>query len=191
MLAVLTVNSDLDNTISGDGLTTLREAVAASNFDLDTDTISFDLSLFRLSGDPTKATITFTEPADSQSALIITDDVIIEAPTGYELEVSAASLSRRVFEIDDGSSTTSIDVTLRNLAITNGTVINTDGGGTLEDLDLAFLQFGLDLNLVAQPAPSHHASSALLAVRSSQRTELTRVKLVWPMQRLGASALPT
>lgn len=45
MLATFTVNSVLDNTTSGDGLTTLREAVNAANQLDDADEIVFHSSL--------------------------------------------------------------------------------------------------------------------------------------------------
>ena len=46
LLAVLTVTTPLDNTIGGDGLLTLREAVDAANFAPDHDTIIFDPAVF-------------------------------------------------------------------------------------------------------------------------------------------------
>ena len=60
LLAVLTVNSPLDNTTSGNGLVTLREAIVAANADGTTDlgqqgsgadTIEFDAGVFRVASD--------------------------------------------------------------------------------------------------------------------------------------------
>jgi len=46
MLAVFMVNSDLDNTIGGNGLLTFREAVNAANQDNLPDQIVFDETVF-------------------------------------------------------------------------------------------------------------------------------------------------
>ncbi len=111
MLATLTVNSlseNIDLVPNNNGELTLREAIQYVNVDalaepLDiesngvvhidgipglpgvVDKIVFDPALFA-SGDPTKATIELLhedEPASS-TALVISNDVIIEAPEGYE-----------------------------------------------------------------------------------------------------------
>jgi hypothetical protein len=63
MLAVLTVNSLLDNTTGGDGLTTLREAVIASN-----NTAGADQIVFSVSGtiNVTAGQLTLTDPVTVQ-----------------------------------------------------------------------------------------------------------------------------
>ncbi len=134
MLATLTVSVDYDGLIdTDDGTLTLREAIAYVNGDAQpelpdlsqidlteafgtNDKIVFDPSLF-VSGDPTKAKIELMHAETSSSALVISNDVIIEAPDGYEVEIAwAGSDDRRVFEIPNFNVTTG--VTLRNLAVT-------------------------------------------------------------------------
>ena len=104
LLAVLTVNSPLDNTIGGDGFLTLREAVYAANADDLPDTIDFSSSLFQ-NGD---VTITLTDP---NGELWVTDDLTIEGPeTGktlgdpevYDLTISGDNTSR-IFYVDHTS----------------------------------------------------------------------------------------
>src|SRR5687768_1886807 len=81
--ATLTVNSLSDNTTSGDGLVTLREAVAAANADTATDlgqsgsgadTIVFDASL---AGGTIALSITGNSTF-GPSALAVTSDITID-----------------------------------------------------------------------------------------------------------------
>ena len=45
MLAIVTVDTELDVVDAGDGLTSLREAISAANGMMDSDVIEFDSSL--------------------------------------------------------------------------------------------------------------------------------------------------
>src|SRR5262245_15449185 len=86
--ATLTVNSFADNTTSGDGLVTLREAIIASETktkdDLNqtgtgNDTITFDSSL---AGQTITLTLADSNKAFGPTALVITDTLAIDGPAG-------------------------------------------------------------------------------------------------------------
>lgn len=122
VLAVLTVNSLLDNTTGGDGLVTLREAIIASNTDtitdlgetgLDADTIAFAPGV--------TGTITL-----GGTQLSITDAVTINGPGLGNLSISGNALSR-IFNITEEVG----DVSLSGMTLTNGNPGVGNGGGAI------------------------------------------------------------
>ena len=127
LLAVLTVNSPLDNTLSGDNLVTLREAIGAANSDTTTDlghtgsgpdVIEFDASVF---GTPRTITLTFGE-------LPVTDSLTVQGTGATNLTISGNNASR-IFYLDDGSDTNHLAVELLGMTLTSGHV--TDEGGAI------------------------------------------------------------
>jgi hypothetical protein len=130
--ATLTVNSAADNTTPGDGLVTLREAIAAANADGTTDlgqtgsgadTIVFDPSL-------AGATIQLSISGNSTfgpSALAITSDVTIDGAAAALLTISrSVAVPRlRLFYVAGGGT-----LRLRNITLANGVAKGFDGGDT-------------------------------------------------------------
>ncbi|MEO1521921.1 MAG: DUF4347 domain-containing protein, partial [Cyanobacteria bacterium J06633_2] len=116
-LGTLTVNSLDDNTNSGDGFVTLREAIAAANTDTTTDlgdqASGFDTIIFDASLSDGRINLNLGE-------LLINSDVSIDGSTAPGLVISGNSLSR-VFNIVDG------DTTLDSLTISDG--LDTNGAG--------------------------------------------------------------
>ncbi len=127
LLAVLTVNSALDNTIGGDGLITLREALDAANQSPGPDTIEFDSSL-------NGGTILLT-----QDELSITESLTIDASmlsNGIAIDAGgnglAAGYTSRIFNITDlTSGTAPPEVTLIGLTLTGGDVAS-EGGANVD-----------------------------------------------------------
>lgn len=122
MLAVLTVNSGLDNVTGGDGLVTLREAIIASNTDAITDlgeTGSGADTIQFAGGVVGTITLGGTE-------LQITESVTIDGPGAANLTISAAGLSR-IFNITNDVG----DATIKDLTLTGGNVAAGFGGGAI------------------------------------------------------------
>ena len=126
LLAVLTVNSALDNVTAGDGLVTLREAIIAANTNAMTDlgqtgsgadTIEFDAAAFAT---PKTIPLTFGE-------LILTEPLTINGPGRDVLTIDARQTSR-IFNI----TATSGDFTIRGLTLTGGKA--SDVGGAVRNL---------------------------------------------------------
>jgi hypothetical protein len=137
MLAVATVTT-LDDTIDFTyGVTSLREAIFATNTLAGADTIEFAPAL--TAGGP--ATILLT-----QGELAITDSLTINGPGANLLTIDASGNDAtpdsslidddttndgdgsRTFNISDGNSATQIDVTIEGLTITGGDVLQHGGG---------------------------------------------------------------
>jgi hypothetical protein len=114
VFATITVNSNADNTIAGDGLVTLREAIITANDNSTVDTIVFHPSL-------ANSTITL-----NGSQLVITSALTING-LGTNITVSGNDNSR-VFLIDDNTND-QINVTLQGLTIQDGRVENEEDGG--------------------------------------------------------------
>ena len=132
MLAPIMVTSNADNTISGDGLVTLREAIASANQLDGPDTITFDPAVFN-----TPKTIQLT-----QGQLHISDSLQIEGLGPNRLTVKADDPDGVAGNFDDpssrdghriflirrsptvliGDNTTEIDVTISGLTLTGGEV---------------------------------------------------------------------
>jgi hypothetical protein len=98
VLAVLTVNSVLDNSTPGDGLLTLREAVAAANMNGTPDTIVFAASL---SGPINLSTI--ADSTFGPSALLISSPITIRGnASGITLRPDATT-EMRLFRVAAGA----------------------------------------------------------------------------------------
>ncbi len=99
MLAVLTVNSSLDNTIGGDGLLTLREAVDAANQDAIPDIINFDASIL---GDTSTITLTNGQLEITEGLTIIGPGKGLGDTAVFDLTISGNN-SSRIFDVDSTS----------------------------------------------------------------------------------------
>jgi CSLREA domain-containing protein len=127
----LVVNSLADNT-DLDGVVTLREAILAANTNTTVgdavhdgsggiDTITFDPAVFA-----TPQTITLT-----LGELPITDSVMITGPAAA-LTISGNNLSR-IFNVDDGNNTSTIDVQIAGLTLTEG--LSSGSGGAITNAE--------------------------------------------------------
>ena len=108
-MALIIVNSALDNTIANDGFTTLREAVIAANADGFADSITFDASL-------QGSTIALS------GQLIITSDVTIDGDTNGDnrADITLDGVGQRILKIQGNLGGASPDVDLKSLTLTNG-----------------------------------------------------------------------
>ncbi|CAN5448328.1 hypothetical protein BH11PLA2_BH11PLA2_40180 [soil metagenome] len=97
------------------GVGSLRDAVALANVDPSPDTIIFS-SLFN-----TPQTITLTT-----GQMLITKSVTIDGPGANLLSINAGNASRH-FYIDDGNKANSIDVTIKEMKLYNGSVTGVSG----------------------------------------------------------------
>lgn len=137
MLTVYTIDSlddDLANYATPDGLLTLREAIDAANTNAqvgdaapgsidEADAIHFDPALFSDGGNPTPRTITL-----DGAQLTIADDLRIEGP-GEDLLALDGDQRSRIFAVNAGASGE-----LSELTITGGRVGGrTSGGGVLSE----------------------------------------------------------
>ena len=129
MLAVVTVDTNLDTVDFNDGVTSLREALFATNLIGGDDTIDFDAAL-----DGQTILLTAGE-------LAITDALTIDASSlasGLTIDASGNDPTpdqnnddgSRVLNIDNGNSANDIDVILSGLTLTGGDVLG-DGGAIL------------------------------------------------------------
>ena len=136
LLATLTVNSDLDNTIVDDGLVTLREAIIAANTDATTDlghtgsvadTIEFESTIFGL-----QKTIVL-----AGTQLTISSDLTINGPGADMLTIHGGGTSR-VFAVNDGDRDTLATVSLNGMTISGGSLSGSGGGiFTRENLSIS------------------------------------------------------
>ena len=140
-MALIIVNSALDNTIAGDGFTTLREAVLEANADAAGDTIVFDASL-------QGSTITL-----SSGQLIINNDVSIDGDTNGDnkADITIDGGGQRILKIVESNFLGAYtDVDLKSLTLSNGVATQAGGGddggaiyvgnnvGSLDVLDTTF-----------------------------------------------------
>jgi hypothetical protein len=119
MLAAFTVNSLLDSMNATDGVTTLREALAAASQNPGADTIQFAPSLTALGS----ATIGLTYDGNSDGfpdQLVIDSDVTVEGPGANLLSISGDNLTRVLFE------NSGVTAAISGLTIKDG---NADAGG--------------------------------------------------------------
>ena len=131
LLAVLTVNSNLDNLTAGDQLVTLREAIIAANTNTATDlgqtgsgpdTIQFAWPVF---GGTIDATIALT-----MGELVLTEAVKIDGPGDDLLTIDAQEMSR-VFNITAPLG----DFTIDGLTLINGKTTGAlNGGGAIRSV---------------------------------------------------------
>jgi predicted outer membrane repeat protein len=137
LLAVVSVDT-LDDTVNfGDGVTSLREAIFATNLVGGLDTIQFSAAL--TAGGP--ATILLT-----QGELAITDSLTINGPGASLLTIDASGTDptphstlddasflndfdgSRVLRVDDGNDLVQIDVSIDGLTMAGGDVLGPGGG---------------------------------------------------------------
>ena len=111
-------------TNTGDaGAGSLRAAVAQANAAAGADTINFTVT----------GTITLTS-----GEISVIDSVTIDGPGAASLTISGNDASR-VFNIDDYSSATNLDVTIEGLTITDGAATNQSGGAILSAENLTII----------------------------------------------------
>jgi hypothetical protein len=125
LLATVTVNTELDTVDFNDNITSLREAIFATNLVDGPDTINFDF------GHDGPATIRLTH-----GELAITDHLTIEGPGPELLTIDASGNDptpelnngdgTRVLNIDDGDPAVLIDVNVSSVTLTGG---DTSGPG--------------------------------------------------------------
>lgn len=134
LLAALTVNSTLDNIIAGDSLVTLREAIIAANTDTATDsgqlangadTIEFDPAVF---GSPQTITLALGQ-------LSITSSLAIHGTGAANLTIDGNQASR-IFNVDDGISTTHQSVEIAGMTLTGGKMASIQQGGAISSLEI-------------------------------------------------------
>jgi Ca2+-binding RTX toxin-like protein len=111
-----TVTSTADTVNPDDGVLTLREVIDLANQNLGADVINFDL----LTG-PQTITLTSGE-------LKITDSLTIKGLGANQLTISGNNTSR-IFNVDDGSDSTRIEVAIEDLTIARGRADGGSGGG--------------------------------------------------------------
>lgn len=162
LLGTITVNSLDDNTDSGDGVVTLREAIATANADTTTDlgdqASGFDTIVFDESLSDGIISLTLGE-------LLINSSVMIDGSTAPGLIISG-NLSSRVFHITGGTST------LDSLTISEGAA--TDGAGIrVENAGLTLQNSLLTEHTDAGSGGAIYASDAILMVTNTTITENT------------------
>jgi Ca2+-binding RTX toxin-like protein len=138
--ATLTVNSLLDNTTAGDGLVTLREAIAAAQTDGLTDlgqagsgadTIEFAASHFA-SGPAAIPLSIVGDLSLGQSAFLITTAITIRGPmgeSGLTLERAAGAVPMRLFGVTPTGNLTIENLTLAKGLAKGGNGASLGGGG--------------------------------------------------------------
>jgi CSLREA domain-containing protein len=150
LLAVATVTTLADTVDFGDGLTSLREAIFATNTVGGADTIEFDPSL-TASG---PATILLT-----QGELVITDSLTINGPGASLLTIDASGNDptpdennadgSRVFLIDDGLRGNRFSAEVRGLTLTGGDTGDRRGGAIHSREDLTVVECVITGNAAA------------------------------------------
>ena len=144
LLAVVTVTTALDTVDFNDGVTSLREAVFATNTVAGADEINFDF------GHDGPATILLT-----QGELAITDSLTITGPGADLLTIDASGNDptpdqnngdgSRVFILDDGDINSVRQAFVGNLTLTGGDVLG-GGGAILSMENLKVTGSTIDLN---------------------------------------------
>lgn len=150
LLATLMVNSLADNSIAGNGLVTLREAIFAANNDSTTDlgaagsgadTIVFDPSL-TAGGDQTLTVSVIGDTTAGPSAFGISSAVTIIGPTGNNgLTLSGAGTTQRLFYVAAAGNLTLDSLTLAG-GMAKGGNGGTGGGGGGAGLGGAIFNMG-------------------------------------------------
>jgi hypothetical protein len=143
-LAAVTVTTLADTIDLNDGLTSLREAIFATNLLIGPDTIDFDPALFT----ERPSTITLVN-----GELKITDDLGIIAPGGSQLVIDASGSDptpdqnngdgSRIFNIDNGHTGTFISVTISGTTLLGGDVVGS-GGAILSRENISLIDCRVD-----------------------------------------------
>ena len=132
-MALVTVTTDQDIVDFNDGLTSLREAIFATNLISGADEIRFDPSL--TASGPVLLPLTLGE-------LKITDDLTIAGPGADALRIDASFNAatpdgdRRVFNANDGSPVV-ITVSLSDMTLSGGNTVR--GGGAVRSVESIYL----------------------------------------------------
>ena len=127
----LIVTTNLDVTDQSDGLTSLREAIALANSDVALDTILFDPSVF-----DSATTIIITSQLPT-----ITNALTITGPGANLLSIDAQAggdnvfdgIGFRIFEVNDGDLSSSINVSISGLTLTGGDI--SAAGGAISNFE--------------------------------------------------------
>jgi hypothetical protein len=146
LLALVTVNTLADSIDFNDGLTSLREAIFATNLVAGQDTIDFAPAL--TAGGP--ATLLLI-----QGELKITDSLTINGPGANLLTIDASGNDptpnqnngdgSRIFNIDDGNATDQIEGEIAGLTLTGGDILS-DGGAIFARESLSIVESTIDEN---------------------------------------------
>lgn len=125
LLAVVTVDTPLDVIDFTDGVTSLREAIFATNLVAGHDEIVFDF------GHDGPETILL-----ELGELAITDSLTISGP-GVGLLTIDAQRHSRIFDVDDFSVDTSIDVMIQGVKVANGAaaLLSYENGGAIRSAE--------------------------------------------------------
>ncbi|TWU51875.1 choice-of-anchor Q domain-containing protein [Rubripirellula reticaptiva] len=135
LLAALTVNSFADNTTSGDGLVTLREAIIAANADATTDLSQTGSGADTITFDPIVFATAQTINIGSQLPTI-TAALTISGPGANLLTIDAGDGTDntfdtgdgfRIFNIDDSNNGSHINVAVSGLTLTGGDIVGVGG----------------------------------------------------------------
>ncbi len=165
LLAVVTVNTIADSVDFNDGVTSLREAIFATNLVGGPDTIQFDF------GHDGPATIQLT-----LGELKITDPLTINGPGAELLTIDASGNDptpdvkngdgSRVFNIDDTSEGEHAFVSVKGITLTGGDV-NGFGGAIRNREDLVAMGVTISNNSALQGGGIDHSSGSLAVTDST------------------------
>ncbi len=136
LLAVVTVTTLADTIDFNDGVTSLREAIFATNTVPGADTIEFAPAL--TAGGPARILLT-------QGEFAITDSLTIEGPGASLLTLDARSGSR-ILSLDGGGPMRRIDVAVQGITMSDGYVGDAGGGILSVDTDLTIVHCVLSGN---------------------------------------------
>jgi predicted outer membrane repeat protein len=166
LLALVTIDTLADAVDAGDGVTSLREAILATNQAAGPDEIDFAASLTSPGG---PATILLT-----QGELAITDSLTITGPGADLLTLDASGNDptpdsnngdgSRVLNIDDANAANLLDVSIGGLALAGGDFVT--GGAILSSENLAVTASRIVGNSAASGG-GIYASGATLTIVSS------------------------
>ncbi|HEY3391135.1 MAG TPA: choice-of-anchor Q domain-containing protein, partial [Lacipirellulaceae bacterium] len=168
LLALVTVNTPLDIVDLDDGLTSLREAIFATNLVSGPDEITFDF------GHDGPETILLT-----QGELRISDDLTITGPGAEFLTIDASGndptpdrkegFGSRILNINDGNSAHLLDVVINGLVLTGGD-IRGDGGAIVSNEHLTILYCTFSQNWTSGDGGAIYSERGNLTISGSTIT---------------------
>ncbi|WP_197998912.1 choice-of-anchor Q domain-containing protein [Gimesia aquarii] len=150
---LLTAFTVVNTNDSGTG--SLREAIELANANVGADTITFDVSLAGQS-------------IVLSNELVISDDLTITG-LGSDQLIIDGNANNRIFNIDDSSTTTTIDVEIRGLTLTNGSA--EQGGAIYSSESLSIVDSILSKNAATQGGAAIYNSDGILSVDNSRFQE--------------------
>jgi hypothetical protein len=155
LLASIVVNSLADNTTLGDGLTTLREAIAAAAANSGPDVVTFANKL--------QGTITLTN-----GELAIDTDLDVNGPGAQRIAVSGNGASR-IFNVIGGSDDTSaIDVSISGLKLVKG---HAASGGAINQTGFVSLALA---DMKIRDNQAGFSGGAIQVIGSAARLDISR-----------------